>query len=121
MGIAPQRQLDQHGSLYYYKSLQDIMKQLADRQPTKLYMGRSSIEKHGLAMFARHAQSNDRHAEICHVHESDHSMHMSLHPDDIKHMLEKGWGQRHPLASRNRVLKMPVPSNFVMVYAPRCE
>lgn len=121
VGIAPQRQLDQNGTVYYYKSLRHMMKQLVDRSPAKLHMGRSIIEKHGLAMFATGAQRNDRQAEICHVHDSDHSMHMKLHPDDIKHILEKGWGQRHPLACRNWLLKMPVPSNFVMIYAPRCE
>jgi hypothetical protein len=45
-------------------------------------------------------------------------MHMNLHPDDIKEILEKGWGQRHPMAWTGWVYT-PVPSTFVMVYAPR--
>ena len=45
-------------------------------------------------------------------------MHMNLHPDDAKAVLEKGWGERHPLA-RGGWMKTYVPREFVMVYAPR--
>ena len=43
---------------------------------------------------------------------------MNLHPDDAKVVLEKGWGQRHPLA-RGGWLGRYVPREFIMVYAPR--
>jgi len=43
---------------------------------------------------------------------------MNLHPDDAKVVLEKGWGERHPLA-RGGWMKSYVPREFVMVYAPR--
>jgi hypothetical protein len=46
---------------------------------------------------------------------------MNLHPDDIKELLAKGWGQRHPMAWEGRVASPPVPRTFVMVYAPRGE
>jgi hypothetical protein len=52
---------------------------------------------------------------------SDRAMHMNLHPDDIKELLAKGWGQRHPMAWEGRVASPPVPRTFVMVYAPRGE
>jgi len=45
-------------------------------------------------------------------------MHMNLHPDDIKEVLEKGWGQRHPMAWKGWV-RSPVPTTFTMIYAPR--
>jgi len=50
-------------------------------------------------------------------------MHMNLHPDDIREVLEKGWGQRHPLARKGWWFfgSMPVPEDFVMIYAPRGE
>lgn len=51
--------------------------------------------------------------EICHVHDSDHSMHMALHPNDIGEVLRKGWGQRHPLAPGRWPFSMPVPQCFV--------
>ncbi|KAJ3517573.1 hypothetical protein NM208_g14687 [Fusarium decemcellulare] len=118
-GIAPQRQIDQHGSKGCYRALRWSMEKLAGRIPKKFGTEKSCIEKHGLALFARHPVRTNCQGEICHVHDSDHSMHMCLHPDDIKEVLGKGWGQRHPLAWRSRFLKSPVSPDFVMVYAPR--
>lgn len=45
-------------------------------------------------------------------------MHLNLHPDDAKIVLEKGWGERHPLAKGGWMTQY-VPRTFVMVYAPR--
>jgi hypothetical protein len=118
-GIAPQRQLDQHGSKESYRALRWSMTKLANRNPKKFGTEKSCVEKHGLALFARHPVQTNCQGEICHVHDSDHSLHMSLHPEDIKEVLQKGWGQRHPLAWRSRFLKSPVSPDFVMVYAPR--
>lgn len=89
--------------------------------------------------------------EIAHVHAIDGSFHMSLHLDDVKELLEKGWGQRHPLAGRGpgvmfgqsgntavgrrlrrwaRLLgwkgrdgegRAIVPNGFMLLYAPRNE
>ncbi|KAF7546745.1 hypothetical protein G7046_g9214 [Stylonectria norvegica] len=118
-GIAPQRQLDQHGSRYCYRSLRRSLAKLAGGNPMKFGTERSCLEKHGLALFARHPLQTNCQGEICHVHDSDHSMHMCLHPNDIKEVLGKGWGQRHPLAWRSRFLQSPVSPDFVMIYAPR--
>ncbi|EQK97370.1 hypothetical protein OCS_06917 [Ophiocordyceps sinensis CO18] len=97
------------------------MEKLSARSP--LYFGteRSCLEKHGLALFARHPLQTNCQGEICHVHDSDHSMHMCLHPDDIREVLRKGWGQMHPLARAGWLVQMPVSQDFVMVYAPRNE
>lgn len=63
---------------------------------------------------------------------------MNLHPDDIKEVLEKGWGERHPMAWSTGhkegkgkesslwswlgwPVRSPVPETFTMVYAPRGE
>lgn len=118
-GIAPQRQLDQHGDRRCYFALRRAMERLSAQNPTKFGTERSCLEKHGLALFARHPLQTNCQGEICHVHDSDHSMHMSLHPDDIKEILQKGWGQRHPLAWKGKYIQMPVAQEFVMVYAPR--
>ncbi|CAG7557035.1 unnamed protein product [Fusarium equiseti] len=118
-GIAPQRQLDQHGSQECYRSLRWSMAKMANRNPKKFGTEKSCLEKHGLALFARHPVQTNCQGEICHVHDSDHSMHMCLHPDDIKEVLQKGWGQRHPLAWTGRFIKSPVSPDFLMVYAPR--
>ncbi|KAI5466383.1 hypothetical protein BGZ63DRAFT_502327 [Mariannaea sp. PMI_226] len=118
-GIAPQRQLDQHGSRHCYRALRRAMTGLANRYPEKFSAGTSCLEKHGLALFARHPLQTNCQGEIFHLHDSDHSMHMCLHPDDIKEVLAKGWGQRHPLSRKSPFVKTPVTPYFVMIYAPR--
>ncbi|TWU77827.1 hypothetical protein ED733_002110 [Metarhizium rileyi] len=120
-GIAPQRQLDQHGAGHSYQTLRRAMVKLGNGSPLKFGTERSCVEKHGLALFAKHALRTNCQGEIVHVHDSDHSMHMCLHPDDIAEVLGKGWGQMHPLARKGWFLQMPVAPNFVMVYAPRNE
>jgi hypothetical protein len=45
---------------------------------------------------------------------------MNLHPEDAKVVLERGWGQRHPLA-QGGWMRRYVPKEFMMVYAPRDE
>lgn len=68
--------------------------------------------------------------EVCHAHPSDGSLHLTLHPADVRVVLEKGWGQRHPMAREEEgcwwwaLVKRwysAVPAGFVMVYAPRDE
>ncbi|OHF01314.1 hypothetical protein CORC01_03347 [Colletotrichum orchidophilum] len=118
-GIAPQRQLDQHGTVPHYHALRTTLKKLAVTNPARFGTARSCLEKHGLGLFARHPLNVSCNGEICHVHDSDHSLHMNLHPEDIREVLAKGWGQRHPLAWKGRLVRMPVPEEFVMVYAPR--
>ncbi|KYK55619.1 hypothetical protein DCS_07582 [Drechmeria coniospora] len=118
-GIAPQRQIDQHGARQCYLSLRRTMERLSWHSPAKFGTERSCLEKHGLALFVRHPLRTNCQGEVCHVHDSDHSMHMCLHPDDIREILCKGWGQRHPLARKHWLLQMPVSPDFVMVYAPR--
>ncbi|CAK1355071.1 unnamed protein product [Cercospora beticola] len=50
----------------------------------------------------------------------DGSLHLTLHPKDVKLVLERGWGQRHPLA-RGGFFERFVPVGFVMIYAPQTE
>lgn len=119
-GLAPQRQLNQPGSSDMYELLKAALAELSTRQPKKFVTATSCLEKHGFALFARHPVNVCGNGEVCHIHTSDKSMHMNLHPDDIKEVLEKGWGQRHPMAWTGWVYT-PIPSTFVMIYAPRDE
>lgn len=118
VGIAPQRQVDQPGSRECYAKLRRILEAHGNKHRDSIGVGTSCFEKHGMGLFARFPFNNTCQGEICHVHNSDFAMHMNLHPDDVKEVLQKGWGQRHPLAFEGW-LKMPVPRQFVMVYAPR--
>ncbi|XMA13682.1 hypothetical protein WAI453_006473 [Rhynchosporium graminicola] len=117
-GIAPQRQLDQPGCAEANRTLLTTLGDLAIRYPDIIRIGTSCFEKKGFAIFARNPINATCQREICHVHHSDRSMHLNLHPDDAKVVLKQGWGERHPLA-RGGWMKAYVPREFVMVYAPR--
>ena len=53
--------------------------------------------------------------EFAHVHPPlDGSMHMMLPSEAVEQLLEKGWGEPHPMARRGLI-----PPTAVMVYAPR--
>lgn len=117
-GIAPQRQINQRGCPVAYKALLAALEAAATRNPGKLYTGISCFEKKGLSLFSRYPINATCKGEIVHVHHSDRAMHMNLHPDDAKLVIQRGWGQRHPLA-RGGWFKQYVPREFMMVYAPR--
>ncbi|KAK3336727.1 hypothetical protein B0T19DRAFT_437455 [Cercophora scortea] len=119
-GLAPQRQLNQPGSLHAYNRLRAAIEALTAQTPQKFVTATSCLEKHGFALFSRHPVNVCGNGEVCHIHTSDRSMHMNLHPDDIKEVLEKGWGERHPMAWKGWV-RAPVPTTFTMIYAPRDE
>lgn len=119
-GLAPQRQLDQQASDSCDAQLRAAVENLTRKYPDTLCTATSCIEKHGFGLFARHPVNVWGQGEIFHIHDSEKSMHMSLHPDDIKEVLDKGWGQRHPLAFEGWI-KAPLPPTFVMIYAPRGE
>ena len=48
-------------------------------------------------------------------------MHLTLHPADAALVIERGWGERHPLSDGGLFGEVWVPRGFVMVYAPRWE
>lgn len=140
-GLAPQRQLNQHGSPAAFVALKATLTRLAARYPDKFGTATSCLEKHGFALFSRHPVNVCGNGEVVHIHNSDHSMHLNLHPDDIAEVLAKGWSQRHPLAwgkspaATTRAVvadskekrgwfpwlraNSPLPETFVLVYAPR--
>lgn len=89
-GLAPQRQLTQPGSAAAYASLRASLAALAAREPSRFGTATSSVEKHGFALFARHPLNVCGNGEVVHIHTSDRSMHMNLHPEDIRVLLERG-------------------------------
>ncbi|KAL1962855.1 hypothetical protein VTN77DRAFT_9130 [Rasamsonia byssochlamydoides] len=128
-GIAPQRQITQRSGAEMYRALSEAIKQLAQCHPDHLYLDTSCFEKHSTGLFSSHpaCRSHQNHAtcngEICHAHPCDGSLHLTLHPADVKLILERGWGERHPLAwdSSWWWKAKIVPPGFVMIYAPRDE
>jgi hypothetical protein len=117
-GIAPQRQRNQVGPRDIYYAVRLTLESIAKAHPDLLRTDVSCFEKQGLALFATQPLNNTCRGEICHVHHTDQSFHMNLHPLDAKVVLEKGWGQRHPLA-QGGWLSRYVPRQFMMIYSPR--
>ncbi|OXV06714.1 hypothetical protein Egran_05519, partial [Elaphomyces granulatus] len=123
-GIAPQRLLTQRGGAEMYQTLTLSIKHVVHCHPDRLYLGISCFEKHSIGIFS-HPSLRHRptcNGEICHAHPSDGSLHLTLHPADVKFIIDQGWGERHPLAReswwwRARI----VPPGFVLIYAPRDE
>lgn len=122
-GIAPQRQITQNCSDGMRQALQDMIRGLADECPSHWYVATSAFERHNEALFSKFKTfaEPDYYGEIVHSH-SDGSMHLALHPADVKLVLEKGWGERHPLArGRTWWWHAPVPRGFMIIYGPRDE
>ncbi|KAL8947628.1 MAG: hypothetical protein Q9222_006115 [Ikaeria aurantiellina] len=143
-GIAPHRQTSQKPPARIYQRLRIALHSLVHANSKLLRTGNSCFEKHGLALFlclcpqcpdaechaellhAGPTNINDTCAdtgEICHLHPSDSSMHLTLHPADAAVVIHQGWGERHPLAGCPvlGIGKRLLPEGFVMVYAPQDE
>ncbi|KAG8625764.1 hypothetical protein KVT40_006165 [Elsinoe batatas] len=117
-GLAPQRQVDSFATAKSYEQLTAAIEELA-KVATGLEITLSPFEKHSDALVAtKPIHNRKRGGEVCHVHPSDGSLHLTLHPADVALCIERGWGQRHPL-SRGGWMRRFVPETFVMVYAPR--
>lgn len=123
VGIAPQRQMSHRGPPAMYEQLCEKIGAIAQQNRDRLYLGTSCFEKHSTGLFSRAKLQNRPptcKGEVCHSHPSDGSMHLTLHPADVKLVMEQGWGERHPLA-RERWWwgSRCVPTGFMMIYAPR--
>ncbi|KAF5666024.1 hypothetical protein FCIRC_10345 [Fusarium circinatum] len=119
---APSRQLTDTAekSLIEACGYQSFLSSLASSSSSKLKIATSLAERRGPALFVAsekppHPIAKRTGGEIGHMHGSDGSMHINLAPKDAKLVLEKGWGQRHPLSGTVLYL------GNVMVYAPRNE
>ncbi|KAI9779352.1 MAG: hypothetical protein M1839_007460 [Geoglossum umbratile] len=117
-GIAPHRQINQKGTPVNFVELSQAVRGLAATHATRLALGTSCFEKHGTGLFSLNPVNRTCNGEICHAHPSDGSLHLTLHPADARVVLEKCWGERHPLARGGWCTRF-VPSGFLMVYAPR--
>ena len=122
VGIAPQRQITQNCSPAMVRALQATIRGLGNECPLHWYVSTSALERHNEALFSKYKTFTepDFYGEIVHSHASDGSMHLTLHPEDVKIVLRKGWGERHPLArDRTWWWHSPVPRGFMIIYGPR--
>ena len=139
MGVAPQRQVDQKASPSTFFRLSQMLRDQANANPKHVRIATSFLEGHLQALrkvvpdgtpLGRDAKGGDWEfgGEIAHPHRLDGSMHIVLHPEDVRTVIEAGWGERHPLAIATPSWKLwhwyvernrrPVPEYLVILYAP---
>lgn len=140
LGLEFQRQGNQEAAPNTHAAMVAILEQRAAANPGALVMEPSLVEAHlralkrrlpaGLASGTPNTAA-EWGGEIAHVLTSDSSAHVVLHPADCAEVIRKGWGERPPLAcaAENPIWRfwyhtvcgqrLPLPSNMVLVYAPR--
>ncbi|KAJ9607564.1 hypothetical protein H2200_007642 [Cladophialophora chaetospira] len=117
------------------KDVQDRLRSLIidipEKYPHSTYLGRSTFEAESpTTLYARHRAFNETkyYGEIITANTDDGFIHSSLHPSDVKMVIKKGWGQRHPLSGRlvSRLTGLvdgnqpsPIEGSRVLLYAPR--
>jgi hypothetical protein len=113
--------------------LRKLIIDIPDKYPQSTYLGRSTFEPDSpTTLYARHRAFDQTkyYGEILSANTEDGFIHSSLHPCDVKTVIEKGWGQRHPLSGRltsrltglvDSNLPSPVAGSRVLIYAPRNE
>ena len=117
----PHRVLDQRRSAALTETLRSLLDEYGTKSPL-LEHRTSQWEKHHQAVCLRSSDYPDEIAraaggEIAHLHPSDGSMHVVLGPADAQRVLDRGWGELHPLAGVRRVIGLP--PTYVLVYPPR--
>ncbi|KAK6850336.1 hypothetical protein PG995_014169 [Apiospora arundinis] len=138
-GVAPQRQIDQKASPSTFYRLSNMLARQAEMHSGLLNIETSFLEGHLQALrrvvpVDQPLGANDKNGEwefggeIAHPHRIDGSMHVVLHPEDVRTVIEAGWGERHPLAIATPFWKFlhhtlegnrrPVPEYLVILYAP---
>ncbi|KAJ7274507.1 hypothetical protein B0H12DRAFT_401780 [Mycena haematopus] len=121
----PHRQTDRMPSEDVAKRLDAIFEKHADANPALVQITPSPHEKSVPAMVIHpdipspHKDADQALREIAHVHRIDHSLHVTLLPADSKTAIDLGWAERHPLSGVSRFV--PLPNNYLLVYAPRDE
>ena len=117
----PHRQLDQFAEENIRQQLDQMFNSFVAANSKHIYFTKSFYEKRNDAVTlieveSGHALAKISHGEIAHIHPADGSMHMIFSPSDAKQVIEKGWGERHPLAG---VPKFDLPDTYLMIYTPR--
>lgn len=115
---APHKQLSQNGSLEIYNKLVLWVSTMnfVEIKPSVI----SKLRSQGLFLSNDIKSINPRAViarEFAHIHPyPDGSLHLFLPMTDAKEVVQKGWGEFHPLAFSKQI-----PSNFIMFYCPRTE
>ena len=102
-----------------FKAYEAAFKQLGSTNSSETEWRTSVLEKQGIALFLKqsmplHALASPTQREICHVHTSDMSGHVTLSFADAQEVIAKGWGERHRMSGTD-----VIHLGYTMVYVPR--
>jgi hypothetical protein len=116
-------------------ALSSTIRGIATTYPQLTYLGRSTFETHNndkdnnnnntATLFSRRqTYSGTKYfGEICRSYPEDGSMHLKLHPADVKMVLERGWGERQSETMTTWWWKCftGAPTGDTLIYAPQSE
>ena len=115
-------------------ALSSTIRDMATTYPQLTYLGRSTFETHKndkdnnintTTLFSRcRTYGGTKYfGEICRSYPEDGSMHLKLHPADVKLVLESGWGERPSRGMTNWWWKCftGAPTGDTLIYAPQSE
>lgn len=90
--------------------------ELAHGQPA-VRENTSRFERHHSALFAESlvVRGMSAHGEVGHIHRPQGSLHLHLRPVDAAAVIDKGWGELHPMAGKG----FDLPVGYTLLYAPR--
>jgi hypothetical protein len=112
----PHSQLSQNPSPSIYEALADLLFSIPDvREDVSLVSvpGARALVLDG-SVSQRPSDAFMAEGEFAHLHPPhDSSLHLMTPPNWLHEVLEKGWGEKHPLAG------VAIPETAVMIYAPR--
>jgi hypothetical protein len=95
-----------------------VFDSIAKANNNLVVVGKSRLEPYDMAIqlpesFKSPEVAGKNRNEICHIHGTEGSYHVTLSCADAKEVISKGWGERHRLAGTYLNL------GYTFVYAPR--
>jgi len=113
--VVPHRQISPSKVDELFPISNEMLKEIQDQYDEgELVIRQSMIEPHLNALFAGEISSAN---EVAHIHPKDGTFHTYLCPFDAKVVVEKGWGELHPL----RASYQPSGLESVLIFAPQSE
>lgn len=105
--------------LIEFQGYQTAFENLGEKNKDCTEWKTSALEKHGTALFLMPfipltPLASPTQREICHIHTSDMSGHVTLSFADAQEVIAKGWGERHRLSGTEWI-----HLGYTMVYVPR--
>jgi len=113
----PHEQLDQNPPAEIYAKLKEQAFALphVERRPSELSVPGAEALWLSEESAHRRQEAFMFGGEFAHIHPLyDGSMHMTLPEEDVRELLDKGWGEMHP-----NVIRGQSPRQTVLVYGPR--